>query len=520
MQHDTMPRVQRVAVLLCLLLPLLTPSANADVTVPALFSNGMVFQRNAPIRVWGQADPGEAVTVELNGKKVTAERQNGGKWLAVLPAMQAGGPHTLTVQGKNRIEVKDVLIGEVWLCSGQSNMEWTLRNSFEPQPVIASAANPNIRLFQVKNTRSENPLDNVEATWQACTPETVANFSAVAYYFGRDLQKTLGVPIGLIQSDWGGSPAEAWTRPDLITDNPELREIATNYTTARERYEKALATYDTDVEKAKAEGKEPPQRPRIPWRYGELYNGMIAPLVPFVFRGVIWYQGESNVGRAGQYSTLFPTMIQNWRNDFQNGDFPFLLVQLAPYSPGGSSTGTGYAELRESQYVATKTLKNVGMAVITDVGEERDIHPRRKQPVGERLALLARKMVYREKVVAESPTFDKMSVKAGKVYLKFRNVGSGLEARGGTISEVTVEPGKLVGFTIGTQDGTVVPAMAEIVGKDTVVVWSPEVPNPTRVHYGFINFPVVNLFSKEGLPVSPFRTDMPPLPKPNLPKMK
>lgn len=503
-------RISRVLGLLALF-TLAGQAVRADVTLPKLFTDNLVLQRKAPVRIFGKAEPGEKVTVRIQGKESSAITGENGKWLATLKPLEAGGPFTLTIQGKNTITLNNVLVGEVWLCSGQSNMEWAMRSSFQPQAVIDASTNPQIRLFQVKNVRSDTPMEDVEAAWQECKPETVAGFSAVAYYFARDLQKSLNVPIGLIQSDWGGTPAESWTRESVITGSGMLKDIVGNYQSALTRYEQAQADYEKAAEQAQAEGKPAPRRPNKPWKYAELYNGMIAPLVNYTIKGAIWYQGESNTGRALQYQTLFPTMIQNWRQDFGIPDFPFLLVQLAPFG-NGTSPATQYAELREAQYYATKMLKNVGMAVITDVGEERDIHPKKKEPVGARLALLAERIAYGKKVNAFSPTFKEMQAAGNRAIVKFENVGNGLAARGGMISEQEVPAGKLLGFTIAGPDGKFFPAEAEIMGKDTVTVYAAEVPNPFAVRYGFANFVIGNLFSKDGLPASPFRTDAPPVP--------
>jgi sialate O-acetylesterase len=484
------------------------PSARADVTLPAVIAENMVLQQKTPVSVFGKADPGEKVTVSIQGKKASVETGADGRWRVMLPPLKAGGPFSLTVQGKNTIELKNILVGEVWLCGGQSNMEWAMRSSFQPQAAIDGSANENIRLFNVRNVRSPRPLDDVTAKWEVCGPQTVAGFSAVGYFFGRDLQKALGVPIGLIQSDWGGTPAEAWTREELVAGNPELRSITENYPRALANYRNALIDFPATVAKAKAEGRPEPRRPGSPWRAGELYNGMIAPLVQYTIRGAIWYQGESNSGRAAQYRTLFPTMIENWRADFGIKDFPFLLVQLAPFS-SGNSAGLPYAELREAQWYTTKALKNVGMAVITDVGEETDIHPKKKEPVGARLALLAREIAYGEKLNAQSPTVKSVKFEGDKAVVRFENVGGGLVAKGGDISQRTLEEGKLVGFTVAGLDGNFVPAEAKIVGKDTVEVHAAGVTKPVAVRYAFINFPVANLFTAEGLPACPFRTDMP-----------
>jgi sialate O-acetylesterase len=483
-------------------------SAAADVTLPAVIAENMVLQQKAPVRIFGMASPGENVSVTMQGQTAKTTAGPDGKWAVMLKPLKAGGPYELVIKGNNEIKFSNILVGEVWVCSGQSNMEWSLKNAFEGQKSIDASANPQIRLFNVKNVRSNTPLTNVEATWQECKPGSVDGFSAVGYYFGRDLQKAQNVPIGLLQADWGGTPAEAWTPVESIAMNETLRPLIEGYPAAYARYEKALADYPAVVEKAKAEGKEAPRRPNAPWRYAELYNAMIAPLTPYTIKGAIWYQGESNAGRAAQYRTLFPTMISSWRQAWGEGDFPFLLVQLAPFQASGPNN-TEYAELREAQLYSTQALPNVGMAVITDVGEEKDIHPKKKEPVGSRLALLARKMVYGDKVLASGPTLKDVKMDGKTVKLRFENVGDGLVAQGGDISQRTVEAGKLLGFTVAGEDGKFVPAEAKIVGKDTVEVTAAEIEKPMMVRYGFQNFPVVNLYNKAGLPATPFRYPAP-----------
>jgi len=491
--------------LLLLSLAMLLPgTASADVRLPAIIAEGMVLQRHAPLRFWGWADDGESVTVEFLGQKksVTATR---GTWEVTLkPVTTAGGPFRLVITGKNRIEFTDVLVGEVWILSGQSNMEWPLRGSFQPEDVIAKSANPNLRLFMVRNTRSDQPMKDVEVQqpWAAASPATTAGFSAVGYYFGRSLNATLGVPIGLISADWGGTPAEAWTPEQRLRSAASLTSIIDAYAAGTPRYDEQLATWQAAVDKAKREGTTVPNRPNR-WRYSELYNAMIAPLTRFPIRGALWYQGESNASRAMQYRELFPAMIDAWREAWGIKDFPFLLVQLAPFQGSGSDK-LEYAELREAQDLATQRLKNVGMAVITDVGEEKDIHPRKKQPVGERLALQARTLAYGERdLVAVGPTFKKVRFEEARAVLTFDHVGSGL------MTGAEVAGGKLVGFTVAGDDGVFTAANAVIEGKDRVVVSAATVARPTAVRYGFLNFPVVNLWNKEGLPAAPFRTDMP-----------
>ncbi|MBI4663113.1 MAG: sialate O-acetylesterase [Verrucomicrobia bacterium] len=484
------------------LLLVLTANATlrADVKLPALFSDNAVLQQGKPVPVWGWADDGEKVTVEFRGEKASAVAK-GGKWMVKLPKLKAGGPDVLTVTGQNKIELKNVLVGEVWVASGQSNMEWPLRLTFESEKSVAASANSMIRLFTVPKLKAEKPVEDVNASWKECGPPTITNFSAVAYFFGRDLQKSLGVPIGLIHTSWGGSPAEVWMSDDVLQANPDYKKaILDGYVESMRRYETALAQFNAEQAGAKKQGKpfdkKPPGRPF--WKPSELYNGMIAPLLPFAIQGAIWYQGESNAGRAHQYRTLFPDMIRNWRRDWRQGDFTFLAVQLAPFTKIKDQPGdSDWAELREAQLIATKVLPKVGMAVITDVGEENDIHPRKKEPVGARLALAARGIAYGEKkLVSSGPLYKRMKIQGDKAVLSFDHVGSGLEARGG----------ELKGFAIAGEDKKFVWAKAEIAGKQ-VVVSSPDVEKPIAVRYGWANYPVVNLWNKEGMPATPFRTD-------------
>jgi sialate O-acetylesterase len=515
-------------------------AARADVKLHALFTEGMVLQQGMPVPVWGWADNGEKVTVKILGKEVSTTARDG-KWQVRLPAMKVGGPHAMTVAGRNTIELKQVFVGEVWVCSGQSNMHWMVRNTVGAEEAIAQSANPMLRLFTVPVKKSETPLDDVASQWVEAGPETVPSFSAVAYYFGRDLQKALKIPVGLIHTSLGGSPAEAWMSRRVLDPDPEYKALVDAVPPAMERYREAKAKFDEGLPKlreevqaevaaarkkarelldaaqgqgdeaaakAKAEGDElvraaqrrggPRLRgPRIPWVPAELYNGMIASIIPYGIKGAIWYQGESNAGRAFQYRRLFVDMIRNWRQDWGQGDFPFLCVQLAPFMKIKDQPGeSAWAELREAQLLSTTAIPNVGIAVITDVGEENDIHPQRKAPVGARLALAARGIAYGEKIVYSGPVYDSMKVEGSRVVLRFKHVGSGLEAR----------DGELKGFAVAGEDRKWLWAKAEIQG-DTVVVSSPDVPKPVAVRYGWADYPVVNLWNKDGLPATPFRTD-------------
>lgn len=475
----------------------------ADVKLPSIFTDNMVLQQGANVPVWGWGDEGETVVVQFRDQRVTTKTVNG-KWMVKLKPLKAGGPDEFVVYGKNRIQLRNVLVGEVWLCSGQSNMEFRLVTAFEAQGEIAKSADSNLRLFQVVNLKSDAPLDDLRQpwnvgkfAWQEASPQSTPDFSAVAYYFGKALEKDRNVPIGLIQSDWGGSPAEVWMSEEALAANQAYKhDILEEYPEALQKYEAAMAKYKAGGAKGKA--------PRKPWKPTELYNGMIHPLMPYAIKGAIWYQGESNAGRAWQYRTLFPDMIKNWRKDWGQGDFPFLFVQIAPWDKNRKRSleeitktpvESDWAELREAQLMTLKLTKT-GMAVITDVGEKDNIHPTKKQPVGERLALLARGEVYGEKIVYSGPVFKNLKVKGAQAILSFDHIGGGLEAKDGA----------LTGFAICGEDRKWVWGEAKIVGK-TVVVTSPEVAKPVAVRYGWADYPVINLFNAEGLPATPFRTD-------------
>ena len=510
-----MKSVSRVAGLGLATLLALPGPASADVKPHVLFTDGAVLQRGIAVPVWGTADDGEKVTVKIQDQEVSTKARDG-KWMVKLAELKAGGPFTLAIEGKNKVEVADVLVGEVWVCSGQSNMEWTLEKAAEFEAAKAKSDDPMLRLYTVAKAVSDEPLATLDRkespgqrAWLSSDAESAAKFSAVGYFFGRDLRKALDVPVGLIHSSWGGTAAEAWTSRKTLESNPDFKGLLDDYERALARYPQALEKYEADraayrekAAQAKAEGKAAPSAPRPPVgpkspHPAGLYNAMLAPLQPYAIRGAIWYQGEANAGRAYQYRTLFPAMIQDWRQTWGQGDFPFLLVQLAPYRKiVDQPVESDWAELREAQLMATHTLPKVGMAVITDVGEEDDIHPKKKEPVGSRLALAARSIAYGEEIVGTGPEYIGNSVKGDRVTLRFKNVGQGLVAK----------DGPLKGFAVAGEDRKFVNADAEIEG-DAVVVHSDKVSNPVAVRFGWANFPVVNLWNKEGLPATPFRTD-------------
>jgi sialate O-acetylesterase len=615
----------------------------AEVSLPKIFSDNMVMQQDRPVRIWGWADEGEKVTVSFNGQTIKSTSDKNGNWQVKLESMPAGGPYKMTVQAKNKIEFRNILIGEVWICSGQSNMEWTVSNSNNVDQEIANADHPDIRLFTVKRALSSVPKEDLlEGEWQICNSSTIERFSAVGYFFGRELNKSLDVPIGLINTSWGGTVSETWTSRGTIekfsefsdklaelekTDLEKLYDAAIRELregdgdlgmnekwymhssvpaywqkmTIPQRWEAAgLKDLDgivwfikeitlTEEEAAKGlilhlgpvdnsdntyiNGIQVGSIERIPdkvreykvapevlksgknifcvrvtdygggggiwgkqdevyyvigdnkrislageWSYqiGRsempkivlvgpnsyptlLYNAMINPLIPFTIKGAIWYQGESNAGRAYQYRDIFPAMITDWREHWGQGDFPFLYVQLANFKKAPEEPGdSDWAELREAQTMALK-LPNTGMAVIIDIGEADNIHPRNKQDVGYRLAQNAKKIGYGQDIVYTGPLYKSMKTEGTKIRISFSNIGSGLMIKD--------RYGYLKGFSMAGKDKKFVWAKAYIDGDD-VYVFSDAIEKPVAVRYGWADNPDdVNLYNKEGFPASPFRTD-------------
>ena len=654
---------------------------HADVKLPAIFSDHMVLEKTAKVPVWGKADPGEEVTITLDGQTVKTTAGADGKWQTVLNLATSGpGPFSMSVQGKNAITINDVVVGEVWVASGQSNMEWILRNTIDFDKEAAQSANPLLRQFLVKKATSATPLDECQGSWTIASPETSPNFSAVGYYFGKKLQNELKVPVGIINTSWGGTPSEAWTSlPSIDTDSnlkagkenlyhrlstyPDaLKKWVTAFgewlkTTKREdkpvadaakyaapeastegwkkvtlpgqvsaeglpgngavwlradfeRTEPATTPLGLDLgsiegfesvywngelltslayqnypgsgfnrrggkysvpankvktgkntlairvyspagpakfaSEPKVGGKvssgdwvateefslpalsaeqqaaapKPPSNPPQPQNIaGQLFNGMINPIVPYAISGAIWYQGESNAGRAVQYRTAFPLMITDWRKAWDQGDFPFYFCQLANYMAKKGAPGeSAWAELREAQS-QTLGLPNTGQAILIDIGESADIHPRNKKDVGERLALIALAKDYDQKVVFSGPVYDSLKVEDGKARLTFKHTDGGLVAKplpatydvmsreGKTAPLVRNSPNsELEGFAICGEDKVWVWADAKIDG-DSVVVWSDKVAKPVAVRYGWADNPNVNLYNGAGLPATPFRTD-------------
>ena len=486
----------------------------ADVHLHPLFSDHAVLQRGKPVRVWGWANPGEAVSVAFAGQTVKTTTGSNGKWSAVLASLSANAiPATLRVQGQNTVEIQDLLVGEVWICSGQSNMEWPMSRSFQADADIQAGANPNLRLFTVVKNRSQVPLDNfadpTTHAWKVSAPDAVRSFTAVGYYFGRDLQAALGVPVGLIHTSWGGSPAEVWMSEGALKSNHVYaRDILDPWLLQLRTYQQNVAAWESEKKNA-AQNNQPfaKNRPGMGWTPAELYNGMLHPLIPYGIAGAIWYQGESNAGRAFEYRSLFADMIRNWRQDFGQGDIGFLAVQLAPFDRnkkrslseiGATPVESDWAELREAQGVAMKALPNVGVAVITDVGDKDDIHPTKKQPVGARLALLAERMTYGLPVQAQGPILRSAIPSGDHVNLMFDEAATGLKSLDG---------GDLQGFAVAGADRVWHWAKAVIKPGNLVQISCADVARPVAVRYGWADYPIVNLANSAGLPASPFRTD-------------
>ncbi len=426
-----------------------------------LFHDGAVLQRGVPLPVWGTAGDGMKISVQFAGQNVTTTA-SGGKWMVKLKPMSASAePRIMKVVGNTTISIENVLVGDVWLASGQSNMERQLGPRPPQQELTgwreaaAAADFPLIREYKVPLKFTAEPASDTAGRWMVCSPQTAPNFSAVGFYFARDLQPNIKVPVGIIHSSWGGTVVEAWTSAEA------LKEQGVNVGEFRNQNSPA-----------------------------GLYQGMIAPLLPFAIKGVIWYQGESNNGKALDYRSRFPAMITDWRKRWNSPKLPFLFVQIAPHKDMKP-------ELREAQLLTLEKSPNTAMVVTTDAGDANDIHPTHKEPVGVRLALAARALAYGEKIEWSGPLYKSMKISGDRVGLTFTHVGKGLEAKGGDLK----------GFTMAGADGKFLPASAVIQGT-SVIVSSPEVPEPKSVRYGWENVPEVNLFNKDGLPASPFRTDV------------
>jgi sialate O-acetylesterase len=501
---------------------LLAPTALAAVKLPAIFSDHMVLQSGVKAPVWGWADAGEKVTVSIAGQHASATAGADGKWMVRLNPLPESPTATMfTVKGTNEIVVNDVLVGDVWLCSGQSNMGWRVGQSNNPDEEAKNASHPTLRMFTVGSSVALEPQADCKGEWKVCTPETVKEFSATAYFFGRDLQSARKMPLGLINSSVGGTPVESWTSLEVQQGKPELaelfaqwaKEIAEHEDPASDAKRKEIEVKWKDaVAKAKAEKKTAPRKPDGPGRPrlhnhhpGNLFNGKIAPLIPYALKGAIWYQGESNANpaeRAALYEFMFNLMVKDWRTRWGQGDFAFAWVQLPNFmarKPESVPTGENWPVLRNAQ-TRSLALPNTGMTVNLDIGEANDIHPKNKQDIGKRLSLWARAKVYGENIPWHGPVHDSVRFDGDRAVVNFRANG-GLKTTDGTAPK---------SFAIAGADLVWKPAEAKVEGN-TVVLTHPELKAITTVRYAWANNPEVNLTDDTGLPTAPFRTDSAPL---------
>ncbi len=481
----------------------------ADLRLPSIIGPNMVLQQGGPVPIWGWAKAGEKITVKFCGQEVSAVTDSAGKWIVRLAPLKAGGPFEMMIAGETTHVLKNVLVGEVWLGSGQSNMALPVSACSNAAAETAQADFPEIRFFRVAHASAGNPQEDVAGNWMECSPQTAGKFSALAYFFGRDLYRHLQTPVGLISSPVSGTEAEYWTPQEAFDMDAETRQIMdkwlnemTVYIDKIEKSQQELRLWKQAADKARLEKSPMPLLPSAlndprSATPGRLYNAMIHPLIPFAIRGVTWYQGEANVAVARQYRKLFPALIKGWRAAWGAGDLPFLFVQLAAFTPASEEPvmTSGWAELREAQTMAL-ALPKTGMAIAIDIGDANDIHPKNKQEVGRRLALAARAIAYGEDLVYSGPIYKAMTVESNKVYISFEHVGGGLQARGGELKR----------FEIAGSDGRFVWAKARIDGQ-RVVVWSDAVSQPSAVRYAWATNPEgCNLYNAEGLPASSFRT--------------
>ena len=494
----------RISLLLLGLALALTPAARAVVKLPNILTDHAVLQRDLPIHIWGWADPGESVTVTFRDQQRSSVADRLGHWEIYLAPEHAGGPYELRVAAANTIVLSDILIGDVWFASGQSNMEMPLEG-FPGEAVlknaareIATADQPNIRLLHIREKASNYPLPDQPDTWITCTPATATKFSAVAYLFGREIQQRQRIPVGLIDSTWGGSPAEAWISLDAISADASLMPVFAVWSALADKQQDLPALIKAEEREdatAKAAGRPVEGRwhPNLDsWRPAALFNAMIAPAAPFAIKGVIWYQGETNAGdgRASLYQRVFSTLVTDWRRQWQQGNFPFLFVQISSFNDGGS-----WGALRDQQR-RTLDLVNTAMAVSLDVGEPENIHPADKQTVAARLVLAARALAYGEAVEYSGPLFRQATIEGTGMRVWFDHTGGKLVSK----------PTTLGGFEIAGADRHFVPATARIEG-DTVFAGSPQVAQPRYVRYAWADVPDATLFNAAGLPASTFTSE-------------
>ncbi len=528
LMRTTFPLLLVFSLCLCLELQAQTagpPAATSPgkLELAEVFGDHMVLQRQIKVPVWGWAQPGEAITVAMNPQTKTATADNKGKWRVDLDPMDTGAPRTMTVKGKTEtVTLSDILLGDVWVCSGQSNMSWPVSAANDAAKEMQAANYPEIRLFEVGGVKSPkavldrlDPKDHSETTmgaardmctWRPCDPNSVKYFSATGYYFGRAIHQHLKVPIGLIQNSVGATPIEAWMSRESLSSNPELKTVSDWWAAADAFTETPEGKKQLKLLAEAADKKFPkytwrPDNWRPPLNRlshaSTFFNSRVHPLIPYAIKGVIWYQGEGNASSGFEYRKSFPTLITDWRQRWGQGDFPFLFVQLANWggAPPHQPKPSEWSEVRESQALALK-LHNTGMAVAIDIGSPTEMHPKNKQDVGARLALAAEAVAYGEKIIHSGPMFRDFKVEGNKLRISFDSVGGGLVAKDGPLRS----------FAIAGEDQKFVWATADIQGA-SIVLSSDEVKQPVAARYGWYHNPGCNLYNAEGLPAPPFRTD-------------
>lgn len=494
----------------------LSHTVQAEVRLPSIFSDHAVVQCGMKVPIWGWAEPGEKVTVTVGKMQSVTQADKDGKWKTTIGPFELGAKLTLQVNGSNAITIKDVLAGEVWLCSGQSNMAMTVQRSKDFEKEKAAASHSEIRMFKTSLNPQPKPQEKVAGRWVVCSPATVGGFTATGYFFARKIHQELKCPVGLVNSSVGGTAVEAWTSMDVQRNDAKLKPIfrqwnrlddAFDEDQAKARYQKQLAAGKEKAAKARKEGKRPPRRPRQPVKPSldrnypsNLYNGMIAPLIPYGIRGALWYQGERNarnVESAMLYRHQLPLLIRDWRKRWDQGAFPFYFVQLPNFKARSDDPGaeSAWAVMRESM-AETLKVPRTAMAITIDVGEARDIHPKNKQAVGQRLAMAALANVYEKEGVASGPLYQSHAIDGNRVVVTFDHVGNGLKVKGDVLK----------GFAIAGSNGKWQWAQAKVDGNK-VVVWHPDIAEPKAVRYGWGDNPEVSLYNSAGLPAGPFRTD-------------
>lgn len=495
-----------------LLIGIALSSIRADVTLAPLFQDNAVLQQGKPVPVWGGATPGEKVTVTFGSQKKETTTGQDGRWRVNLDPLPASTtPAELQVNGANELRVKNILVGEVWICSGQSNMEFRVENVNDAEKEIATANHPLIRLFRAEHTTSGRPAQTVPGAWTVCSPETVKDYTAAGYFFARNISEKLGVPVGLVHTSWGGTPIEAWLSNAALKSHPAFQTVFDRWEKYKATYPAKLKQYEADLAEwqklasaAKAQGQPEPKAPTKPEGQSKravpsgLFNGMVNPLLPYAARGILWYQGEANARRFPEYSALFAALITHWRKEFSDETLPFYFVQLANFNRKGDASKVQWAYQREAQASALK-LPNTGMAVAIDIGDPGDIHPKNKQEVGRRLALIALAL-----------TYEKGGEYAGPIFQFAQPDGAAMKA---TFSHA--DGLKLLenagGFEVAGNDQVFHVATARVEGSN-VLASSPAVKSPVAIRYAWQNNPTVSLYNVAGLPAAPFRSDSWPAP--------